>query len=237
MNMAIVFWATHKVASIVAVDLASSHMNPKKTPLAVVVEDNHLTSVAMVQLLEESLLFDKVISFGTIRQFIEHTSIKPDFVLLDLSLPDGSGLDLVPMLRSGNPHVKILVLTIHQEQQKTLEALNSGVNGFLLKDEPRILDHVEQVLQGNIPIDSRVTGFVIDEVVRPIRASMVKLTLREHQVLDGLSRGQSYAQIADSIKVSENTITGYIKTLYKKLGVNSKNQAVYEGTRLGLVRV
>ena len=203
----------------------------------ILVEDNPLVTKAVNDCLIASELFTKVLSYSGVRQFNEGMRVSPDLALLDLSLPDGNGLDLVPKLKTANPEIKILVLTVHQEQDTTLEAIKAGVDGFLLKDEPDLGAKVREVLAGNYPIDARVAGYVVEKVAPPKAPPLVRLTMREHQVLDGLSRGKSYAQIAESIKVSENTITGYIKTLYRKLGVNSKNQAVYEGTRLGLVRV
>ena len=204
---------------------------------AIIIEDNPLLGTGLYDALRTSELFKAISLYRSVRQALDADSLCADFVLLDLSLPDGSGLDLVPKFRSANPDVKILVLTVHREKEHTLEAAQVGVDGFILKDEPKLLQKVEDVLENRHPFDARIAGHLIDKLSGGPAEPSLSLTMREQQVLDGLSRGLSYAQVAEKIKVSENTINGYIKSLYRKLGVNSKNQAVYEGTRLGLVRI
>ena len=131
---------------------------------AIIIEDNPLLATGFHDALVASGLFKTVDVYRSVRQALEANNLKTDFVLLDLSLPDGSGLDLVSRFRSANADVKILVLTVHRDKEHTLEAAHVGVDGFILKDEPKLQQRIEEVLADRHPLDPRIAGHLIDKI-------------------------------------------------------------------------
>lgn len=156
-----------------------------------------------------------------------------DIVLLDLQLPDGSGLALIPYARRTQPNLKFLVFTIAADAHNTLKSIELGVDGYVLKDDPAIAERVYVAMSGEAPLDSRITTHLLAKLVKT--SVITDLSHREQQTLSGLYRGLSYSGIADELQVSPNTVPSYIKSLYKKLKVTSRSQAVYKGIELGLV--
>ena len=203
---------------------------------ALLVEDHFLTRQELSVMLLNSPLIDELEAVGSVREAMCVKATGLDLLLLDISLPDGSGLDLIPHFRGQSSELKVLVLTVHQDETNTLQAIESGADGYTLKDDPQLLDHVAQVLSGRHPIDSRVTRHLLTEHRRPGDGA-VSLTPREQQTLAGLARGLRYDELATHMQVSVNTVPDYIKSLYRKLDVHSRSEAVFEASRLGLIRL
>ena len=161
-----------------------------------------------------------------------------DGVLLDIQLPDGSGLDLIPAILHAAPQAKILVTTVHHNQESVITALRRGAHGYALKDDADLLSQLKAACDGLMPVDARVTQHLIAQVQDPsAKPQAAHLTPREQQTLAALACGLSYVEIADQLTVSVHTIPGYIKGLYRKLKVNSRSQAVYVGAQQGLVEL
>ncbi len=179
--------------------------------------------------------FGSVVTAHNFKQATEFARAEIDIVLLDIQLPDGDGLDLVPILRAANPNVKFLVFTILEDEHNTLKAIETGVDGYVVKDDPELIERIVSFVQGLNPIDSRVTKHMLSRLSVEHTAHAISLTPREQQTLNGLYRGMSYAQLATHMNVSQHTIPGYIKNLYRKLEVTSRSQAVYRATQLRLV--
>ncbi|MEM7220768.1 MAG: response regulator transcription factor [Pseudomonadota bacterium] len=158
-----------------------------------------------------------------------------DLALLDLQLPDGSGLELIEALRAAVPDIKIVVLTVHQDASHALQAVQHGVDGYVMKDDPQIVERIMQVMEGLHPVDARVTGYLMARVSRPQRTPEHGLTPRELQALCALYEGMSYKQIAEHLSVSPRTVPSYIKSLYRKLEVSSRGQAVFKAAQMGLI--
>ncbi len=173
-------------------------------------------------------------------------SDKVQLLLLDLGLPDGSGLDVLQTVKQRYPSIKVIVFTVFADSRNTMAALEAGADGYVLKDAENIIDVLRRTMRGEHPISPEVT----QHLLRQVRSSMahvaetdeadvpqqsVNLTPRERETLTALAQGLSFSEIALNLKISTNTITDYSKSLYRKLGVNSRAEAVYEGVRRGLV--
>ena len=156
---------------------------------------------------------------------------KPDFLVLDLGLPDGNGLDLIEPAMSANPEILVLVLTVFGEDTSVVRAIQTGAKGYLLKD--RALEEIGEVLdsmlQGHSPIDHRVARALLELISTPNSSNKdakVDLSQSEKKVLGLIAQGRLYKEIAYEMNISINTVREYIRRIYKKLHVNSRFDAV-----------
>jgi len=155
----------------------------------------------------------------------------PDFLVLDLGLPDGNGLDLIGPAILANPEMLILVLTVFGEDASVVRAIQAGAKGYLLKD--RALEEIGDVLvsmrEGHSPIDHRVARALLELVSGrsdPKPSEGFDLSRSEKAVLAHIAQGRQYKEIAYEMDISINTVREYIRRIYKKLQVNSRFDAV-----------
>jgi DNA-binding NarL/FixJ family response regulator len=165
-----------------------------------------------------------------------------DLALVDLGLPDGSGLDVVRMLRRHDPGALVVVATVMGDDASIIAAISAGAHGYLLKDSPADL-FVAQLtqLQGGYPALSpsvarlimqhfASTAFVPD-------GDAALLTPRESEVLTLVARGLRNAEVAEHLGLTAHTVAGYIKTVYAKLGISNRAEAARRAARLGLTDI
>lgn len=158
-------------------------------------------------------------------------SIKPDFLVLDIGLPDGSGLDLITPALAVNPDMMILILTVFGEDASVIHAIQAGAKGYLLKDQA--LEEIGEALismqHGNSPIDHRVARALLELVSVNSgnkQDAGFELSQNEKIVLGFIAQGRMYKEIAFEMDISINTVREYIRRIYKKLHVNSRFDAV-----------
>jgi DNA-binding NarL/FixJ family response regulator len=161
----------------------------------------------------------------------------PELALIDLGLPDGSGLDLLGTIRRDCPEAICVITTVVGDDASVVSALAAGAQGYLLKDQPEALlsSQLRQISHG-IPALSPVIARRIMLHFRntgPVD-SEARLTQRESEVLALIARGLRNAEVAQSLEIAESTVAGYIKTIYRKLGISSRAEAAWHATRLGL---
>lgn len=165
----------------------------------------------------------------------------PDVLIVDLGLPDGSGLDLIADARALAPAPAIMVLTVFGDEQKLIRAIEHGARGYLLKDEPAIglVDAIEQLRAGGAPISPAIARHLVARMLRPATALPEPvespLTPREVEVLRLSAKGYNHAEVARLLELSAHTVASYTRRIYEKLEVNSRTEAVYEAARLGLL--
>jgi DNA-binding NarL/FixJ family response regulator len=169
----------------------------------------------------------------------------PDLLLLDLHLPDGSGLDLLPEARRRWPDLAVLVVSSLNDERSVIEAIRRGASGFLVKssDRPALTTAIEEALAGSCPVSPSIARHLIRELRRPetageapADAETTHLTSRESQVLHCMAAGQSYAEAAADLGVTVSTVEAHIRNLYRKLEAHSKVQAVLSARKRGLLR-
>jgi DNA-binding NarL/FixJ family response regulator len=166
----------------------------------------------------------------------------PDVLLVDLGLPDLSGLEIVRFASGRYPECDILVVSIFGDEANVLAALEAGARGYLLKGSLQhdIAFDIEDLRNGGSPLSPVIARQVLKRL-RP-EASERKtddetvLTPRETEILNAISRGFSYAETAQLLGVSVGTVHTFLKRIYRKLAVHSKTEAVFEANRLGLIR-
>ena len=161
--------------------------------------------------------------------------LAPDMVLLDLSLPDMHGLDVLESLRGGQTPPHVLILTVHDDDDIVLGAVRGGADGYVLKTATReeLLAAIRKVAAGGRAFDEVVVGALIRGDRRP--RPMATLTEREVGVLRLVAEGHTNKEIAARLFVSPDTINGHLDNIYRKLGVSDRAHAVAVALRSGLV--
>jgi DNA-binding NarL/FixJ family response regulator len=168
-----------------------------------------------------------------------------DVALVDLGLPDGSGVDVVAALRDSQPEAQSVVVTIHDDDDHLFPALQAGAFGYLLKEQPRehFVEQLRRISQGEPPLTPSIARRVIAYFAaqnkpqeRPQNLPHVSLTDRENEVLLWVAKGFTLPEIGTQLNLSRHTIADYVKQIYRKLNVSSRAEAALEAQRLGLFR-
>lgn len=159
----------------------------------------------------------------------------PDLALIDLGLPDGDGTELIQHLKAARPDAYCVVTTIFDDAQHLFPALRSGADGYLLKDEDEqeFLRALDGIIHGRPPLSPSVAQMMLQQF-RPAQLD-VPLTGREEDVLVLIANGYSVRMAAESLGISTNTASGYLKALYQKLHVNNRAEATIKAVKMGLV--
>ena len=166
-----------------------------------------------------------------------------DVALIDLGLPDGSGVDVVAELHAAQPEAQAVVVTIHDDDDHLFPPLQAGAFGYVLKDQaaPMIVDQFRRMSQGEPPLSPAIARRVMAHFASrssqregPKNMPSVILTDRENEVLLRVAKGYTLPEIAVQLNLSRHTISDYVKQIYRKLNVSSRAEAALEAQRLGL---
>ena len=154
----------------------------------------------------------------------------PDVVLMDINLPGMKGYECVRQLKAVLPKVQFLMLTVYEDSDSLFNSLKAGASGYLLKRtaSERLLDAIRDVHAGGSPMTPQLARRVVMFFNAPAKADseLAQLTAGEREFLDQLSKGYAYKEIADRMKISIDTVRSYVRTVYEKLHVHSRTEAV-----------
>ena len=161
---------------------------------------------------------------------------QPDVVLMDINLPGMKGYDCVRQLKAALPNVQFLMLTVYEDSDSLFNSLKAGASGYLLKRtaSARLLEAIRDVHSGGAPMSPHLARRVVQyfSAPRPEAESPVsRLTPGEREFLDQLANGYAYKEIADRMKISIDTVRSYVRTVYEKLHVHSRTEAVVKYLR------
>lgn len=163
----------------------------------------------------------------------------PHVLLLDINLPGMSGREGVRIIRERWPSVEVLMLSVYGEQESVFESICNGAAGYLLKKTApaRLLEAISEARDGGAPMSPEIARKVVTLFRKTPRTEPVEthLTPRELQLLALLAEGQGYLEAADKLIVSVHTVRNYIRSIYEKLHVHSKSEAVSKALRQGLI--
>lgn len=198
----------------------------------VVVEDNPQLRTAVQSLLNHAGDLTCVGAHATAEQAIAALSKEaPEALLMDIGLPGMTGIEGVRRVKALRPETQVIMLTSFDDPERIFESLQAGATGYVLKRAPsvHILDAVRDVQQGGAPMTSAVARLVVEHFGRKPQSAAPEVALlsdRERLVLVALSEGQQYKEIAVSLEISINTVRTYVRSIYDKLQVNSRAEAV-----------
>lgn len=180
-------------------------------------------------------------TFGSMEEALQKIGHElPDVVLVDIGLPGMSGIDGVRQLKQHYPHLPVLILTVYDDDKRIFDALCAGASGYLLKKTPpaQLLESVREVLAGGAPMSPHVARQVIQlfRETQPPQKADYQLTPHETRLLKLLVEGHHYKTAAEQLGVSINTIRFHMRSIYEKLQVHSKSEAVSKALRNRIVR-
>ena len=162
-------------------------------------------------------------------------NVQPHVVLMDINLPGMSGIECVMQLRQAAPLVKIIMLTVFEENEQVFKALSAGAFGYLVKSNrpAKIIEAIREVHAGGSPMSGNIARKVVQSFQAQAQANAETDTLsaRELEVLQALSKGQTYKEIAANLGISLGTVRTYIQRIYEKLHVHSHAEAVMKFAR------
>lgn len=207
----------------------------------VVVDDHELFRGGMVQLLREhgiNVVGEAAMAAPAIKLACE---LNPDVVLIDLNMPGISGIEATQRLHAVAPLVRVLVLTVVDDEHAVTEALLAGASGYLLKDAPvaQIVEGIKATARGESLISSRIAGHLVRRIRQPpamqIDNEPADLTPREMEILELIARGMDNPQIAQTLFLSQHTVKNHVSSILVKLQVQNRIQAAVRAVRRGLV--
>ena len=160
----------------------------------------------------------------------------PDLVLLDLNMPRMNGIDTIKKIKEITSEIKILILTIHEDEEYIYEVTRAGAEGYIQKDiEPdELRNSIKEVMNGNKVFPAKIEEKV-DEQLEKDKSDLEELSNRENEVLELLAQGMSNRDIAEELYISEKTVKNHVSSILRKFSVNDRTQAVIVALKNGLV--
>ena len=221
-------------------------MNHHHAIRVLLVDDHELFRTGMRELLEDEG-FEVTDAAGGPEAARRARALKPDVVVMDMNMPEMSGVESTPLVREAAPDTSVLMLTIATDDERVLDAIRAGASGYLLKDAPleEITAGVRAAAAGHSAIAPRVAGALLSSVraAAPVEhepteaPALPELSSRERDVLALLADGCDNTKIASRLYLSPSTVKNHVSRLLEKLGVENRVQAATFAFRSGLIRV
>ena len=167
----------------------------------------------------------------------------PDVLLVDLGLPDGSGLDVIGIATQRHPRCEVMVVSIFGDEENVVAAIAAGASGYLLKDAlaDSFLNTIRELHAGGSPISPSIARILLNRTRPPGRPEEPhailggELAEREREILQLVAKGFNFQEIGRLLEISNNTVKTHIYRIYRKLSVHSRGEAVFEAKKLGLL--
>ncbi|MGH7952144.1 MAG: response regulator [Limisphaerales bacterium] len=196
-----------------------------------IVEDNDQLRATLARVLNRADGFRCVSQHPNAEDALkELPQVKPNVVLMDINLPGMNGVECVRQLKKLAPEIQVMMLTVYEDTENIFDALAAGASGYMLKRTPgkELLEAIREVQRGGSPMTTHIARKVVQSFQRSAASESAteNLSEREQQVLDLLSQGLIYKEIADKLGISYETVHTYIRRIYEKLQVRTRTEAV-----------
>jgi DNA-binding NarL/FixJ family response regulator len=203
-----------------------------------IVDDNEGLRSSLAALIRRSPTLKLLGEYPDAETAIKEIPAKaPDVVLMDINLPGMNGVECVRQLKAALPKLQVLMLTVYEDNDSLFNSFKAGASGYLLKRtaSARLLEAIHEVNTGGSPMTPqlarRVVQFFTVSAQTREDSPVSKLTAGEREFLEQLSNGYAYKEIADRMKISIDTVRSYVRTVYEKLHVHSRTEAVVKFLR------
>ena len=195
-----------------------------------VVEDNTTVRASLAELVESIPGCECVGTFASGEEGIRLIpKLTPDLVMMDIHLPNLSGIECTAKLKQLMPELRVLILTVYEDGDKIFDALKAGASGYILKrSKPQdIIEAIREILAGGAPMTPEIALKVVESFRRAaaVPTETVSLSRRETEVLQGLAKGLANKEIADELSVGVETVRWHLKQIYEKLHVRCRTEA------------
>ena len=197
-----------------------------------VVDDHEVVRQGLVSLLDRRAGFEVVAQAGTVAESIDAAArFEPDVVIMDVRLPDGSGIEACREIRAARPETRVIMLTSYPDEEAVLSAIIAGASGYLLKQirGRDLVSALEAVGRGESLLDSAITEKVLDRVRRAATGSatdeLADLTGQERKILLLVAEGKTNKEIAAEVFLSDKTVKNYVSSILSKLNLQRRAQA------------
>jgi DNA-binding NarL/FixJ family response regulator len=194
------------------------------------VEDNRTLREGFATLIERTPGMTCICACMTVAEALEEIpKAQPDVVLMDIQLPDGTGIECTAKIKEQLPDVQIVVVTVYEDSDRIFSALQAGACGYLLKraDPERIIDAIRQAIEGDVPMTPEIARKVIGQFRTQAEAAseVENLTPRENEVLQYVMHGLTNKEVADRMGVTVSAVKWHLQHIYEKLHVHSRTEA------------
>lgn len=205
-----------------------------------VVEDHPELREWLMALLRDAFPSAEIAGVGTVEAATRAASAQVvNLALVDISLPDGSGIDFVARMSETSPSTYCVMVTIYDDDRHLFPALQAGARGYLLKEQPRekLLSQLQGILRGEPPLSPAIARRVLSHFqrARPV-VDDSGLSEREREVLTLVAKGYNRSDVARMLDISVNTAAAHLKNVYRKLNVSTRAEATLAAARRGLVQ-
>ncbi len=197
------------------------------------VDDHEIVRRGLKTVLQERSDIVAIGEAGTVKAGVEETMrLQPDIVIMDLRLPDGSGVEACREIRSQSPDTKVIILTSYADEDALFAAIRAGAAGYVLKDlDPsRLQEAIATVGRGGSLLDPNMATTVLERVRKgavqhPADDAFASLSPQEDRILKFIGEGLTNREIAEQLSLSEKTIKNYVSQIYSKLHIERRSQA------------
>jgi len=227
------------------------HAVTQESALVLLVEDDAVTRRMLSLSIEKEPSLQLLAALDSRQTALAWLEKEPvDVLVVDLGLPDGSGIDVIRHCTKYRPSAHIMVITTSSDEDNVIASIEAGASGYVLKDAGQldIVQSIRELQDGGSPISPSIARKLLAKM-RSDKAPgettgasedgkpAVALTKRESMILDLIARGDTYGEVARQLSLSVGTVQTHIKNIYDKLSVHSRGEAVFEANRLGLLQL
>jgi two-component system, NarL family, response regulator DevR len=212
-------------------------MNDKPMTRVFLVDDHEIVRRGIADIIDAERDLEVVGEAGDVKQALGRIAATlPDIAVLDVRLPDGSGIDLCRAVRSAHPEIACIMLTAYDDDEASYSAVLAGASGYVLKDVrgQKLIEGIRRVAKGESLMAKGVPERVVAAMTATPAASVgdeAGLTMRERQVLELIAEGLTNRQIGERLELAEKTVKNYVSGLLAKLGMERRTQAAVYGAR------
>lgn len=200
-----------------------------------IVDDDEAIRSAYATMINSTPNFKVVGDFDNCEDAIKSIKkLKPDIVMMDIGLPQMSGIDGTRAISKMDPRIEVIIVSVHDEGQSVFEALKAGATGYISKSAnyTELISALEEIEKGGAPMSSKIARLVVQDFHL---SHTNPLTKRESYILSMVAEGKTYTQIAREANISKDTAKTHIRNIYKRLQVNKKSDAINKGRKEKLI--